>query len=341
MFDQFGRELSYLRLSVTDRCNLRCSYCMPRDGAGFMNKAELLTSEEIIRLVRILTGLGVSRLRLTGGEPLLRSDIIQIATEIKTIPGITFLGLTTNGILLGEKAHRLLAAGVDGLNISLDSLDDQRYEQITGSDALPQVKASLEKVLSLPFKTIKINCVLTPTSLESDWLAVVGLAKTYPLDVRLIEWMPLQGEKEFSDNPMSQGVRLVQQKEALAIISRQYGQLHPVADRRQGQPARYWQIPGFKGRIGVISSMSHPFCSECNRLRVTANGDLKLCLFYDSGIALKDLLRQGLSDEEIIRQISEAVKAKPKGHRGRAEREEPGSTCPKLKSSPGLYRIGG
>lgn len=332
MIDGHGRKLNYLRLSVTDRCNLRCRYCMPRSGVTFIPHSEILSFDEIVRLVRIMASLGVDRVRLTGGEPLVRKGLVDLARQIKQIGGIRFLGLTTNGVLLNDVAPALLDAGVDGLNISLDTLNTARYQALTGFDALSKVQDGLQTALALPFLSVKINCVLAPQSNSSDWLPVIGLAKNHAVDVRLIEWMPMAGEMAGA---------LPRGDDVLRAISDEYGVPKAEAVAQDGGPARYWRIDGFKGRVGMINAISHAFCGECNRLRLTSTGDLKLCLFYDAGLPLKPLLRSGASDAAIAGAILEAVKYKPKEHQGFVKTSEEGCKCALVHHPIGMYQTGG
>ncbi len=332
MIDGQGRKLNYLRLSVTDRCNLRCRYCMPQSGVTFIPHDEILNFDEMARLVRIMASLGVDRIRLTGGEPLVRKGLVDLARQIKQVDGIRFLGLTTNGVLLKDMAPALLDAGVDGLNISLDTLDVKRYQALTGFDALSKVQDGLQTALALPFLSVKINCVLAPQSRPSDWLPVIGLAKSHAVDVRLIEWMPMAGE--------TAGI-LPHGDDVLRQISDEYGILKADVGAQDGGPATYWNIDGFKGRVGMINAISHAFCSECNRLRLTSTGDLKLCLFYDAGVPLKPLLRSGASDEAIADAILAAVQYKPKDHQGFVQTNEEGGKCALVHHPIGMYQTGG
>ena len=330
--DTLGRNLHYLRISVTDRCNLRCRYCMPAEGVPWLPHENILTYEEILRLARLMAGLGVDRLRLTGGEPLVRKDVVALAAELRAIPGIKFLGITTNGVLLEEMAKPLCDAGVDGLNISLDTTSPARYAAITGFDRYADVMRGLNAALALPFLSVRLNSVLSPQSTPEDWLGVIALAKDLPIDVRLIEWMPMAGDTEAT---------LVRADEALAQVEQAYGK--PVlAQSPSGQgPATYYQLPGFAGRLGVIPAMSHSFCSACNRIRLTATGDLKLCLFYDTGIALRPLLRGGASDEEIKAAVLEAVTHKPQQHQGQKLSAEDGCDANLIDQPCAMYKIGG
>jgi len=306
MRDSFGRRINYLRISVTDRCNLRCRYCMPEEGVAAVAHEEILRFGEIERLVRIFVRLGVNRLRLTGGEPLVRRDLPALAASLKAIPGVDFLGITTNGILLPQFAQRLCDAGVDGVNISLDTTDPHRYAHLTRRDEWAQAQAGIQAALALPFSAVKINCVLSPDSLPADWLGVAALARSLPVEVRFIEWMPMLGD----------GRAAVRAQEALAAIEAHCGVCTPLGRRAGEGPASYYQIAGFAGSVGVIPAMSRHFCADCNRIRLTATGDLKLCLFYGAGVSLRSLLRSGAGDEAIAEAIQNAVAEKPERHRG-------------------------
>lgn len=312
MKDAVGRKINYMRISVTDRCNLRCSYCMPEEGIEEINHEEIMTYEEIMRVIDAVTAMGVNRIRLTGGEPLLRKGLIDFIKQIRTKYRDLFIGITTNGVLLSEMAQQLFEAGVNGINISLDTLDRERYIEFTKRDTLEKVKKGIEKALSIPFDKVKINSVLSFESLEEDWLSVIALAKEYPVDVRLIEMMPLSGgELKTGISP----------EEAKRIISKRFGNMLPLK-KETGGPAEIYKIEGFKGRIGIIGAMSNCFCEECNRIRLTSDGDLKLCLFFDEGISLKNLLRKGVSDEELKEKISLAVLKKPEKHKSEKRRYE-------------------
>lgn len=333
MIDQCGRNIHYLRISVTDRCNLRCGYCMPEEGVPSIPHEEILSYDEILRLVRIMAKLGIDRVRLTGGEPLVRKGVVELAREIKQVEGIRYLALTTNGVLLDEMAEDLLAAGVDGLNISLDTVDAQRYHEITRYGDWQRTFAGLNKALGLPFQSVKVNSVLSPDSLEDDWMGVVALARDHKMDVRLIEWMPMAGETD--------GPKAVRADEALDAITARFGPLEALPRTGDAGPAAYYRAPGFMGRIGIIPAMSHQFCSDCNRLRLTATGDLKLCLFYDVGIPLKGLLRGGAGDEEIAGAILAAVEKKPRQHGGLRQQTEADNEEDIIASPVGMSGIGG
>lgn len=332
MIDSHGRTLNYLRVSVTDRCNLRCKYCMPEHGIKILPPENILRFEEIIRIIKIMVTLGITRIRITGGEPLVRKDIVFLIRKIKQIKGIEFLGLTTNGVLLERFAQELLSAGVDGLNISLDTVDVERYKEITRYNELPNVMKGLNKALALGFPSVKINCVLTADSKKEDWLHIVELARTKPLDVRLIEFMPIIDSNNYNG---------IQADEALKIISQKFGSPKQLLRESSSGPAEYWQFPGFTGRIGAITAMSHNFCNQCNRLRLTASGNIKLCLFYDLGISLKTMIRDGTKDIVIANEIQKAIQFKPKRHQGARQQTESGEIKTVIESNCGMYDLGG
>ena len=324
MTDGFGRLITYLRISVIDRCNLRCRYCMPEAGVPALAHAEILRFDEIERLAGIFAALGVNRIRLTGGEPLVRHDLPELAARLKKISGVDFLGLTSNGVLLPSYAQQLYDAGVDGVNISLDTMNADRYTFLTRRDAWIQAWAGVQAALALPFSAVKLNCVLSPDSLPADWLGVVELAQDLPVEVRLIEWMPMSG----ADRPA------VRAEETLDAIEAHCGALIPLEQRTGEGPAQCYAIKGFVGSIGVIPAMSRHFCSSCNRIRLTATGDLKLCLFYDAGISLRDLLRSGADNAAVAAAIQTAVLSKPERHSGAVVHGSGCATC-------GMSQIGG
>lgn len=332
MNDLAGRNIHYLRISLTDRCNLRCRYCMPESGVELLPHDDILRFEEIERIARIMVPLGINRIRLTGGEPLVRKDLPQLAAAIKKIDGVHFLGLTTNGLLLPQLGKAICDAGLDGINISMDTTNPERYHQITRQGSWADAWTGLQTALELPFKSVKINCVLAPGSQPDDWLSVIELAKRLPVDVRLIEWMPMMGE-DVSNAP--------NQNEALSQIEARFGHITPHDKKEKGGPAQYYQLPGFQGLVGFISAISHNFCSQCNRLRLTASGDLKLCLFYDEGISLRPMLRGSASDDEIKEAIQLAVLNKPLRHQGSLKTAEDDIRQDLLTRLAGMFGVGG
>lgn len=332
MIDGHGRRIHYLRISVTDRCNLRCRYCMPEEGINLIQHNEMLTYDEIERVVKIMARLGINRVRLTGGEPTVRKDIDVLARKLKNIEGIDSLLMTTNGILLEELGLKLVESGVDGLNISLDTLDAKRFFELTRRDKFEEVWKGLQKSLTLPYQSIKINCVLSPEGKLQDWLDVAQLAQRYPIDVRFIEWMPIDG-RSYRE--------AITSDKMIEALTERFGIMVNKGFKKTSGPAEYWQIEGFKGKIGFIHAMSHQFCEYCNRIRLTATGELKLCLFYDAGIELRPMLRDGSSDEKIERAILTAIEHKPKKHISKVANIESQMFKNCISHSNGMYAIGG
>ncbi|GMV37601.1 MAG: cyclic pyranopterin monophosphate synthase [Fimbriimonadales bacterium] len=303
--DRFGRVHSYLRISVTDRCNFRCVYCMPPEGIEWRCREELLTFEEIVRLARVFVRLGVDKVRLTGGEPTVRRGIESLLSALAGLPGLHTLAMTTNGFRLREQARIYREAGLTNINVSLDSLRRDRFEQITRRDALDDVLAGLDAALSVGFRKVKINTVVMAGVNDDELLDFVDLARDRPLHVRFIEFMP------FHNNGWSVGgvFPLARMRE---VIGGRYS-LEPVR-AEPNAVAREWRIPGFEGTIGFIASMTESFCSECNRIRLTADGQIKSCLFSPAESNLRDVLRTGASDDELEARIRTALWLKPKEH---------------------------
>lgn len=338
MQDGLGREIDYLRISVTDKCNLRCRYCMPPHGITPLAHEEILTLEEIFRLVGIMEQLGIRKVRLTGGEPMVRKNLPWLVEQIHGLCGIREIAMTTNGTLFAPQAKIYREAGLTAVNISLDTLDPERFRRITGCDradraagvdsVLRAIDAALEQQLR-----VKINCVPCVEMNRDDIEGIAMLAEDRPVDVRFIELMPIGCGKEYTGIPSKEILRWLEQRFGKAIAI-------PGKVNMATGPAEYYQFPGFSGRIGFISPISHKFCRECNRVRLTCEGRLKLCLHYDRGLELKPLLRSGASDEEIGRQIINALKEKPSEHHFRekaAGEELPGGVEEQRK----MVQIGG
>lgn len=311
MRDDFGRTIDYLRISVTDKCNLRCKYCMPPAGVEQIPHGEILSLEELSRVVKVMAGLGIRSVRFTGGEPLVRKNLIKLIEDVHGMAGIQNIAITTNGVLLAERLPALVRAGVTAVNVSLDSVRRETFREITGTDACDKVLTAIELAAAAGVRT-KINCVPCREWNESELAEVAALAKSLPVDVRFIELMPVGCGRRFHGIPSG---------EVLERLEEAYGRARPFetasheAGRNPGNgPARYYELDGFLGKIGFISPMSHKFCGDCNRVRLTAEGRLKLCLQYNAGADLKELLRGGRSDEEIREAILSAVRAKPKSH---------------------------
>ena len=332
MLDQYSRNIDYIRISVTDRCNLRCRYCMP-DGAKWIPMSEILTYEEIERICREAVRIGITRFKITGGEPLVRKGCADLIRMIRQIPGTEEVTMTTNGVLLGENLEDLLAAGLDAVNISLDTLNPEHYNSLTGgchvdrnpSDGnLEAVLRGMRKAQKQAGISVKVNCVLMHQTRE-ELLALAELAKD-GVNVRFIELMPIgQGKEKHT----------LKEAEVKHILSETYGTIRPCVEKLGSGPAYYRKIDGFEGKIGFISAISHKFCSGCNRVRMTADGFLKPCLQYETGMDLRTLLRDGVSDAELKAQIEMTITQKPKCHHF-GEINEPEQT-----DHRGMSEIGG
>lgn len=304
MLDQYGRIIDYMRISLTDRCNLRCIYCMPEEGICQIPREELLGQDEIIKICRLAGELGISRIKLTGGEPLVRRICVPLVKELKALPGIQQVTLTTNGILLKEQLPGLMEAGLDALNISLDTLEAENFRRITRRNELDRTLEGLEAALSYPSLKVKINCVPTFQT-DQELLQVAALARENPLHVRFIEMMPIGLGKDFTARD---------ENSVKEILEKKYGILTPVSEILGNGPCHYYTLGGFKGKIGFISALSHKFCNQCNRVRLTSTGYLKGCLQFENGVDLKALLRNGASDEILKNALQKAIFEKPAGH---------------------------
>ncbi len=310
MTDGFGRKIDYLRLSITDRCNLRCRYCMPEE-VPFVPHGDILRYEEMVRVCAAAARLGVDTIKVTGGEPLARKGCAGLVAALKAVPGIRKVTLTTNGVLLAQQLPRLLSAGLDGVNISLDTLDREAYRRLTGRDELPRALDGLEAALAAGVRT-KINAVPLAETGREGLLALAALAETRPVDVRFIELMPVGHGSELA--PFGQNA-------LLAALKERWPGLAPTDEKRGNGPARYWIAPELKGAVGFISAVSHEFCAHCNRVRLTSEGFLKLCLCYGDGVDLRAPLRGGASEAELEELLRQAVLQKPARHsfgKGRA-----------------------
>ncbi|RSK37455.1 GTP 3',8-cyclase MoaA [Hymenobacter metallilatus] len=297
LFDNHGRPLEYLRLAVTDRCNLRCFYCMPEEGIKYLPKQELLTYEEMERLVAVLAGLGVRKVRLTGGEPFVRRDLVPFMDRLSQISGIEELTMTTNGVLTAPHVPELARMGVKAVNLSLDTLDRARFASITRRDELPRVLDTLYALLAAGIR-VKINAVVMDGQNTQDLLPLAELTRDLPVDVRFIEEMPFNGGSHAAAVLPWNHHRI---REHLAL---NLGELTPVP-ARSGDTASHYTVAGHQGRLGIIAAYSRTFCGTCNRIRLTAEGGLKTCL-YDQGVLdIRALLRGGSTDE----QLAEALKA--------------------------------
>jgi len=303
LFDNHNRPINYLRLAVTDRCNLRCFYCMPEAGIKYLPKKALLTFEEIERLVRILAKMGISKIRLTGGEPFVRTDLIQLIRMIKTIDGIKDIHLTTNGILTGPHIPELKELGIASVNLSLDTLDKNRFKEITRRDEFDKTWETFLALVESQIQ-IKINAVVMDGKNIDDIIPMVELTRKFPVSVRFIEEMPFNGEG--SHYPVLNWSH----KKILEHISGAYPEIEKIQEGPYSTASLY-KIPGFNGDVGIIAAFSRTFCGTCNRIRVTAQGTLKTCL-YDNGVLdIKSLLRSGASDMVIQTELLSAFRSRP------------------------------
>jgi cyclic pyranopterin phosphate synthase len=306
LIDSFGRVHNNLRISVTDRCNLRCTYCMPED-VTFLEKSELLTFEEIAQFVQIVARLGIDKIRLTGGEPLLRRDLPRLVAMLAPIPGIKDIGLTTNGLLLAQQAHALYDAGLRRINISLDTLDPARFRQITRRDGLEHVIAGIMAAKRAGFDPVKINAVSIRGITEFEVVPLARFAREHGLEMRFIEYMPIGADAWERD-------KVYFAHEILDQLEREVAPLVPVDDYDPRSPAMEFQYTDGGGRVGMIASVSRPFCRSCNRVRLTAEGKLRNCLFALDEIDLKPLLRNNSPAEDVAALVRGNIAAKWEGH---------------------------
>jgi len=305
--DAYNRSISYLRISVTDRCNLRCIYCMPEEGIPLKPHHELLTFEEITRIVKIAASLGITKIRLTGGEPLTRKGIVDLVRMIASVPGIEDLAMTTNGVLLPTFAYKLKEAGLKRVNVSLDTLKPERFRRITRVGNLEDVLKGIEEARKAGLTPIKINMVVLEGFNRDEVIDFARLTISEEWHVRFIEVMPVGSEAEGNLG------QYVSMKEVREEIEKTLGPLIPANLKGNG-PARYFRLEGAKGTIGFITPISEHFCYQCNRLRLTPDGRIRPCLLSDFEVDLKSAIRSGATDEEIAEIIKEAVHLKPERH---------------------------
>lgn len=305
MLDIYNRKIDYIRISITDRCNLRCIYCMPEEGIKLIDHKEVLSYEEIIRLCRQFAKIGISKVKITGGEPLVRKDVHKLIKAIKEIDGIDNVTMTTNGILLENVIDDLVNAGLDAVNISIDTLREDRYREITRLGDINKVMRGIKKCLTYKNLKVKINCVPIKGENEEELLELINLCKDNDISIRFIEIMPIglgRNMKGFTD------------EEIIEIVERNIGKLTPYHGKLGNGPSNYYSLEGYKGKIGFISAVNHKFCESCNRVRLTCEGFLKACLQYSIGTDLRELLRSGKSDEEILEAIKNTIYNKPEEH---------------------------
>jgi cyclic pyranopterin phosphate synthase len=325
--DSWGREIKSVRVSVTDKCNFRCTYCMPAEGLEWLAREEILTFEEIARLVAVLARLGVDEVRLTGGEPLVRRELPVLVEQLARIDGVRDLSLTTNGVLLDRLARPLVDAGLQRLNVSLDTLNHVRFAEIARRDALDAVLRGLEEAERYPhLRPIKVNCVAVKGFTETEVPALAELARRKPYVVRFIEFMPLDADEAWREDAVLTGA------EIRAIIEERHGHLEELP-AKASSTARRFRFADGAGEIGFVNPVSEPFCSSCDRIRLTADGQLRTCLFSRREWNLKTAMRDGASDNELVDLIRFAVRHKELKHKI----NDPGF----VRASRSMSQIGG
>ncbi len=305
MTDRYGRTIDYLRVSVTDRCNFRCVYCMPPDGIPSVSHDDILRYEELLRIIRLFAELGIKHIRLTGGEPTVRRGLVKLIREIHDMPGIETISMTTNGLLLPDMLADLKDAGLTSVNISLDTLKEERFDEITRTTGnLPKVLEAIGLSEEAGLST-KVNCVAMRGVNDDELADIASLAKDRDIGVRFIEYMPI-GKHDYE--------QAIYKDELLDLLRSAFGELSTDPKVRGFGPAVYYKPEGFTGSVGVISAMSHSFCETCNRVRMTPEGFLKLCLQYDVGVNLRSPVRQDLTDDQIKQLILASLDRKPEHH---------------------------
>jgi GTP 3',8-cyclase len=327
LVDSHGRVHTSLRISVTDRCNIRCFYCMPNENVRFRPRDEILTFEEIARFVRVVSQMGVHRLRLTGGEPLVRSDLPRLVKMLADLPGIDDLALTTNGILLDEQAADLRRAGLQRVNISLDTLSEETFQKISRREGLDRVLAGIAAAQRVGFDQIRLNAIAIQGLTEDEIIPLAGFARDRGLELRFIEYMPLDAEQHWQSTDVLDGDKI------RAILEAEFGPLRPVGRLHAGQPATDFEYTDGRGRIGLIQPVSQPFCSACDRLRLTAEGQVRNCLFSTAEWDARAILRGQGTDDELADLIRDCVLAKAPAHGI--------NTIDFIRPERAMYQIGG
>lgn len=306
--DGMGRTIVNLRISVTDRCNFRCTYCMPADNVEFMERSNLLSFEEIQRVAQIVSRMGINRLRLTGGEPLMRKNLPLLIKMLNEVDGIDDIAMTTNAYFLKDQAQSLKDAGLKRLNVSLDALDPEKFRDVNRRDCLQSVLDGLDTARKVGFKSIKINAVAVRNFSESEIMGLIEMGRSDGFEIRFIEFMPLDSDKVWERDKVLFGHEIVD------MIKENY-ELVPIDNSLEIGPASEYNFADGKGKIGIITAVSNPFCDHCNRIRMTADGKLRTCLFSTEETNLKELIRSGATDETIIETLKQAVLVKEPGHK--------------------------
>jgi len=308
LIDGMGRTIVNLRISVTDRCNFRCTYCMPADNVEFMDRSNLLSFEEIQRVAQIVSRMGINRLRLTGGEPLMRKNLPVLIKMLNEVDGIDDIAMTTNAYFLKDQAQSLKDAGLKRLNVSLDALDPKKFRDVNRRDCLQSVLDGLDTARKVGFKSIKINAVAVRNFSETEIMSLIEMGRSDGFEIRFIEFMPLDSDKVWERDKVLFG------HEIINMIKENY-ELVPIDNSLEIGPASEYNFADGKGKIGVITAVSNPFCDHCNRIRMTADGKLRTCLFSTEETNLKELIRSGATDKTIIETLKQAVLVKEPGHK--------------------------
>ena len=308
LIDGMGRTIVNLRISVTDRCNFRCTYCMPADNVEFMDRSNLLSFEEIQRVAQIVSRMGINRLRLTGGEPLMRKNLPSLIQMLNEVDGIDDIAMTTNAYFLKDQAQSLKDAGLKRLNVSLDALDPDKFRDVNRRDCLQSVLDGLDAARKVGFKSIKINAVAVRNFSETEIMSLIEMGRSDGFEIRFIEFMPLDSDKVWERDKVLFGHEIVD------MIKENY-ELVPIDNSLEIGPASEYNFADGKGKIGIITAVSNPFCDHCNRIRMTADGKLRTCLFSAEETNLKELIRSGATDKTIIETIKQSVLVKEPGHK--------------------------
>jgi cyclic pyranopterin phosphate synthase len=327
LIDRLGRVHTSLRISVTDRCNIRCFYCMPDENVRFLPRRDILSFEEITRFVRVVSQMGVRRLRLTGGEPLVRADLHRLVAQLAALPLVDDLALTTNGILLAEQAAELRRAGLERLNISLDTLSEETFQKISRRSGLDRVLAGIAAAQEAGFEKIRLNAIAIHGLTENEIIPLARFARDRSLELRFIEYMPLDAEQQWQSSDVLDGAAIRR------ILEDEFGPLRPVARPHSSQPATDFEYGDGSGRVGLINPVSQPFCGDCDRLRLTAEGQVRNCLFSTAEWDVRAQLRSGGTDDEIADLVRACVWAKAPAH---------GINSPEfVRPERAMYQIGG
>ena len=308
LIDGMGRTIVNLRISVTDRCNFRCTYCMPADNVEFMDRSNLLSFEEIQRVAQIVSRMGINRLRLTGGEPLMRKNLPVLIKMLNEVDGIDDIAMTTNAYFLKDQAQSLKDAGLKRLNVSLDALDPKKFRDVNRRDCLQSVLDGLDTARKVGFKSIKINAVAVRNFTETEIMSLIEMGRSDGFEIRFIEFMPLDSDKVWERDKVLFGHEIVN------MIKENY-ELVPIDNSLEIGPASEYNFADGKGKIGIITAVSNPFCDHCNRIRMTADGKLRTCLFSTEETNLKELIRSGATDKTIIETLKQAILVKEPGHK--------------------------